>query len=66
LDEIDLAVYEEISFKVKVYGRRKDVPTIGVYVLSLCGIFPHKPVKLPHKPVGLLDFLLFLLKLWTE
>jgi hypothetical protein len=47
---------------------RTDVPTIGVHVLflwSLCGIFPHTLVKLPHKPggvcvyVGLCDFLLF-------
>jgi hypothetical protein len=45
---------------------RRDVPTIGVYVLllwSLCGIFPHKPVKLTHKTVGLWDFILFLTKI---
>jgi hypothetical protein len=30
LDEIGLVAYEEMSFKVKVYGRT-DVPTFDVY-----------------------------------
>jgi hypothetical protein len=36
LDEIGLVVYEEMSFKVKVYGRTPDEKRSQKLTLSLC------------------------------
>jgi hypothetical protein len=36
LDEICLAVYEEMSFKVKVYGRKPDEKRSQKLTMSLC------------------------------
>jgi hypothetical protein len=36
LDEIGLVVYEEMSFKVKVYGRTTDEKRSQKLTLSLC------------------------------
>jgi hypothetical protein len=45
LDEIGLVVYEEMSFKVKVYGRTPDKKQSQKLTLSLCDRWAKKLTK---------------------